>query len=566
MNRNYLFLIVLQVCICCFLPSAAQVLSPQWSFQVGGIGSDRGGKLMADPFGNIYFAGTIGASACINGSTDTVHSLGREDILLLRISPEGQLLWKKHLGGNGTDAPSDVMVNASGEVFLSGIFEDTIHFGTLFLSAKDYIDSFIAKYDSSGNLMWLRQMAGLNSEHGVTMTCDAQGNLLCGGFFAGTLEFPGQTTDVMQSDGGYDGFLAEWSPEGDLLRTWQITGPDDCQVNDVLADNNNTFYVIGTFSGTVIPDTLEAFCSVGGQDAFIARYDHQGELLWFETMGSIFDDNAKCLTLGGNNDMILMGEFREKLYHGNKMVLTAEGGEDIFQLKFNEHGKLQQNKKHGLENNDFVFNAWIPVGQKIMMASDLKIYEGNRSLALANYEMMGDVSDIYQTSDDLNPLILSAVMPDPDTIYFCGNFHDTVVFDQLTLHSNGQEDLFIIKLAPGQDSIGPLKRDHADTLVFLNPPMAKIDGGELTVYSYPNPFSGSTRIYYYLPQTCNVHIEILDIKGNVIRDQEFPGQSAGNHTLDIDGQQLKTGIYYCGWVAVGETLSALKVIKLICFH
>ncbi len=564
--KYYLFSVILLLGVIESFQSHAQVLSPQWSFQIGGQGADRGMKLMADLTGNIYFVGTIENTACINHTTDTIASLGYEDIVFGKINKDGKLLWRKHLGGKGTDAPSDITVNANGEVFLSGIFEDTIHFGTTFLKAKDYIDSFIAKYDSLGNLLWLRQISGLNSEHCVTMTCDAQGNLLCGGFFAGTFELPGQASDVTQSDGGYDGFLIKWSPAGAPLWTRQITGTEDCQVNDVLHDNNNTFYATGTFNGTVNPDTLNTFITKGGQDAFIARYDQQGELLWFETTGSIFDDNAKCLTLGGNNHMILMGEFREQLYHGNKPVLTAEGGEDIFQLKFNKHGKLQKKKKHGLENNDFVFDAWIPVGQKIAMTSDLKILENNKSVALANYDLLGNIADIIETSTCFNPVILSAAMTQPDVIYFCGNFHDTVLMDQLTLHSKGREDLFIVKLAPEQDSTGQLKRDDADTLVFPAAQIIAMKDDNLTVYSYPNPFSETTQIIYSLPQTCGVLIEILDMMGNKVKHYEYPNQPAGIHTVDVQGEGLNAGNYYCRFHASGETISMIKVIKLMYLH
>lgn len=567
MNRNYLFLIILLLGISRLSPSIAQVLSPHWAFQVGGQEDDRGMKLMADLTGNIYFAGTIENTACINQTTDTITSLGYEDIVFGKINQDGQLLWRKHLGGKGTDAPSDITVNANGEVFLSGIFEDTIHFGTTFLKAKDYIDSFIAKYDSLGILLWLRQISGLDSEHCVTITCDTYGNLICGGFFANTLEFPLQNTGIIQSQGEYDGFLAKWSPWGALLWIELIPGPEISQVKDVLMDNNNSCYVIGTFSGTVIPDsTQNAISSLGGKDVFIARYNPLGDLLWFKTAGSILDDNAKCLTLGGNDKMIMTGEFKENLRHENKTILSADGGDDIFHLKFNKNGILQSFTKHGDINNDFVFDAWIPVGQKIMMASDLKILGGNKSVTLANYEMLGNIADILETSTNFNPIILSAVMTQPDEIYFCGTFHDKIVLDQFTLNSRGQEDLFIVKLAPEQDSVSELKRNEADTIVFPASDMYPTVNDDFTLYSYPNPFGESTQIIYSLPQAGNVYIEILDMKGNIIRKYDFPNQSAGNHVLDFNGKELHTGNYYCRFYASGETISVIKVIKLMCLH
>jgi hypothetical protein len=524
---------------------------------------------MTDLNGNIYFGGTFELNACIliNGIADTLTSFGYEDIVFGKIDQDGQLKWIRHVGGEGVDAPTDIMIDATGDVFLSGIFEDTLVIEPTNLVSKDYIDSFIAKYDSLGNLKWIRQLSGLGSEYCVTMFCDMNGNLLCGGFFNQSLEFPNAGNDIFQSQGGYDGFLAKWNNVGALVGARLISGPDDSMVKDVLVDNNNRYYAIGTFSGMLIPDSSQgAVYAVGGEDVFIARYNHNGSLLWLKTAGSVHNDNAKCLTLGGNDKIIMTGEFRENLQHNGNTILNAVGGDDIFHLKFNKNGDLLHKKKHGNERNDFVFDAWIPVGQKIMMASDLKVYEDNKSISLANYEMLGNLTDILETSTDFNPLILSAVMPCPDNIYFIGNFQDTVIFDQFNLVSKGQEDLFIIKLAPEQDSTNLLKRDDADTLVFPNPTIPSTVEDIISVHAYPNPFNEVTQIIYSLPQTCQVQMEILDLKGNKIIAYELPGQPAGMHSIDVFGDEINPGNYYCRFYASGETISVMKIIKLIRLH
>lgn len=569
MKRYHYILLILVFGFIGVNNSSAQTIQPQWAFQIGGQGSDRGVKLMADLNNNVYFSGTFEKTACLlaNGITDSITSFGQEDIVFGRISVNGQLIWIKHIGGKGTDSPTDIMINANGDVFLSGIFQDTLNFETNNLISKDYIDSFIAKYDSLGNILWIRQISGLGSEHCVTMICDLEGDLLCGGFFNMTLEFPQQNTEIIQSQGAYDGFLAKWSDAGALLGTRVIAGSEDNWVKDVIIDNNNRYYTIGTFTGMMTPDTTQdPIYSMGGKDAFIARYNHQGDLLWLKTVGSILDDNAKCLTLGGNDKMIMTGEFKEDLYHDGDVILSSTGGNDIFHLKFNKNGTLQHCKKHGKGKNDFVFDAWIPVGQKIMMASDLKNFDDNRSITLANYEMLGNLSDIIETSTDFNPLILSAVMPQPDTIYFCGNFHDTVAFGQYTMISKGQADIFIIKLAPENDSLYVLKKAIADTLEFPVPPVAMNADGGSTFYTFPNPFRKMTQLIYTLPQTCTVQIEVTDMKGNTIKEWQYSDQSSGTHTLDFNGEDLKKGVYQVRLYATGETISILKVIKMICLN
>ena len=563
--------------------SNGQQLVPQWALQVGGPGDERGVKVITDPGGNIYFSGIIEKEVYIsfNGITDTIVSYGKEDIYFGKINAIGQWLWAKHIGGKGADSPTDMTISGSGDVYLSGIFEDTLVIDTDSIVSQDYIDSFVAKYDSLGNLNWLRRIAGFGNQQCVSLLSDLDGNLLTAGYFTNTLEFSQANSESFLSQGGYDGFLAKWTPQGDLNWINLIQGTGETLIKDVLIDNFNDYYIIGDFTDSLTVDSSQSsIYSVGNTDAFIVKYDNDGQFSWIRSVGSVYDDKAKCLTLGGNGKMIIMGEFKENLIYDNEIIMSATGGDDIFQITINKHGKLQHQKKHGLEKNDFVFDAWIPVGQKILMASDLRINEGNQNTILATYEMLGDLADIYQIGNDFNPTILSAVMPDLDHIYFCGNFNGTVTFDQLTLVSNGQEDLFLMKMAPENVMLNAFQPDSADTeylsfqtsdyKVFGNDNIfmdsLKTEYGNEQFYNYPNPFLKKTQIIYNLPETCNVIIKIIDVNGNVLKEWQFLNQSAGNYCLDFDREKFSNGIYHCKLIAKGKSVFISKVIKMICVN
>jgi hypothetical protein len=62
--------------------------------------------------------------------------------------------------------------------------------------------------------------------------------------------------------------------------------------------------------------------------------------------------------------------------------------------------------------------------------------------------------------------------------------------------------------------------------------------------NYPNPFNPSTRIAYTLPEKARVKVELFDTLGRriqILLDEEKP---AGNHVLELDGQDLASGIYF----------------------
>jgi len=212
------------------------------------------------------------------------------------------------------------------------------------------------------------------------------------------------------------------------------------------------------------------------------------------------------------------------------------------------------------------------------MTSDLRLYEDDQNVTLANYKIEGNISNIFQISNDLNPTILSAVMTDLTTIYCCGSFHDTVAFDELTLTSKGMEDLFVIKLAAQDDSVSLLKQDMADSddlnntylpvkfdkKVIIPSDFLINDDDRFTFFNYPNPFKIKTQIIYTISQTCTVQIEVSDIKGNIIKEWQFLNQPEGIYSLDLYGEELNKGIYQCKITVQGEKIFKTNVIKIIC--
>jgi hypothetical protein len=561
--------------------SYSQTITPQWALQIGGTGDDRGIKVVSDISGNIYFASVFEKQADIvsNGSIDSLESKGKQDVIFGKLDSAGIVLWSKHIGGKGADAPTDIITTPDGFVYLSGIFEDTLFIGLDTIVSLDYIDSFIAKYDSVGNLSWIRQISGVGNQQCVSLICDLNGNLLTAGYFTKTLEFPQTNSENFISQGGYDGFFAKWTPQGDLILVDLIQGTGKTMITDCLIDYFNDYYFIGDFTDSLtINGSQSLINSLGYSDVFIVKYDNNGTISWIRSLGSIYDDKAKCLTLGGNGKMIMTGEFKEDLIYSNDILMSARGGDDIFHLTFNKNGNLQHHKKHGHKKNDYVFDAWIPVGQKIVMASDLRINEGNKNTTLASYGLLGDMCDVYQTGEDLNPTVLSALMTDEGHIYYCGNFHGTVTFDQITLNSQGTEDMFLMKMAPEEVMLNLTKPDtttaESEQIISLQNRLSansiisqtntETESVSNAFFNYPNPFFGGTQIIYSLSEECSVDVKIIDANGREIKEWSYLSQSTGEHILYFNSEVLDGGIYTCKLVAQGKSVFISKSIKMVC--
>lgn len=66
---------------------------------------------------------------------------------------------------------------------------------------------------------------------------------------------------------------------------------------------------------------------------------------------------------------------------------------------------------------------------------------------------------------------------------------------------------------------------------------------ELTLTSFPNPFTEKATIQYWLPENGNVNIEVTGILGNRIKMLSNQFQSEGEYLLDLEGEKLASGIY-----------------------
>ncbi|MDR3628480.1 MAG: T9SS type A sorting domain-containing protein, partial [Ignavibacteriaceae bacterium] len=62
--------------------------------------------------------------------------------------------------------------------------------------------------------------------------------------------------------------------------------------------------------------------------------------------------------------------------------------------------------------------------------------------------------------------------------------------------------------------------------------------------NYPNPFNPSTVISYAIPKASLVTIKVYDVLGKEIRSLVNEEKSAGNYSIQFNGDNLASGIYF----------------------
>jgi hypothetical protein len=130
---------------------------------------------------------------------------------------------------------------------------------------------------------------------------------------------------------------------------------------DLVTDASGNVYVAGTTHGAIDAETqLVPNTNKGGTDAFVAKFDPQGELLWVVQFGSGADDFIEGITLDRFGFLYVAGWTRGSMPGGAEQpVVPPEnanaGLADVFVAKIHTGGTVRWIKQFGTDKDDFAY-------------------------------------------------------------------------------------------------------------------------------------------------------------------------------------------------------------------
>ena len=95
--------------------------------------------------------------------------------------------------------------------------------------------------------------------------------------------------------------------------------------------------------------------------------------------------------------------------------------------------------------------------------------------------------------------------------------------------------------------------------VGVNPSGNEIPKEFALYQNYPNPFNPSTLIKFDLPNTGATKIDVLDITGKLVKNLVNEEMAAGSYTVDFDGSELSSGVYFYR-IAAGNFTATKKMV------
>src|SRR5690554_4276582 len=193
-------------------------------------------------------------------------------------------------------APSyvgDAAVDKNGNIYMTGEFTGTLSIGSQTLSSRGFIDVFLAKYNPSGELLWVRTGGGIYNDRCPAVALDNNGYVYIAGGFRDQAHFDHLS---ITSQGQQDIFLGKYDPNGNLIWMKSFGGPDMEMVGinagrGLFIDMDANIYITGSFHDTADFGGV-SITSKGGRDVYLAKLNSAGAVLWVKSAGSYSLDNG----------------------------------------------------------------------------------------------------------------------------------------------------------------------------------------------------------------------------------------------------------------------------------
>lgn len=166
-----------------------------------------------DSQGHVFVIGTT------EGDLDNqVNRSDGGDVYLTKYDASGNLIWQRLLGAGGTAEGYGIAIDSADNVIVAGKVDGTLDGSELY----DGADSFVVKFDNSGDRLWTQQLDSLAADAATSIAVDASDDIYISGYASGLIA-SGDTYG-----GGRDAYLARLSgTDGSVAASAQYGGATD---------------------------------------------------------------------------------------------------------------------------------------------------------------------------------------------------------------------------------------------------------------------------------------------------------------------------------------------------
>ncbi len=256
-------------------------------------------------YGNNEFSNGISIQQTIDGGYivtyfTTIDSTGKlnnnydADSWILKLTPNGDIDWKKVYGGSSHDLLNSIRQTTDKGYIATG--QTRSNNGNIPNNQGNF-DAWIIKLDANGNLKWSKTFGGANGEfmYDIQQTTDG-GYLIVG-------ETESSNGDISNNYGGTDYWVIKLQANGNLA--WQKTygGSKNDRANCIQKTNDGHYIIVGHIESNDGNITN----LYGYENAWVIKIDDLGTILQQTTVGTNGNDCANSILQTNDNNFLIAG-------------------------------------------------------------------------------------------------------------------------------------------------------------------------------------------------------------------------------------------------------------------
>ncbi len=292
--------------------------------------------------GSAVFTGKYKGSVVSTDDQDTITSAAYT-FYLIKFNSTGTYLWMNTSKGKNSGSRAEgkgLWQDTNGNIFLTGnagdtvfVQQDSINFAT---GASGI---FISKFNSSGNLHWLKKG---NTAHVNTLELEKdQKYILLGGDYKNNNKLGGTTLTTAASYGGY---VARYDTSGVMqwVKTLTVPAADSAAVvYGVSGDTDGNVYATGIFgkktsSAAVLTTGAESVKAKPGFTFFVAKYKSDGTAQWLQSYADGPTDKSSDIVAYDSSQVFITGYFASSIQVDSTVATNSSVGLNSFVIRIDD--------------------------------------------------------------------------------------------------------------------------------------------------------------------------------------------------------------------------------------
>ena len=276
------------------LDSAGDVI---WSSYFGASGTDDGNRIAISADNYLYVVGnTTSPDLPVTAGAFQMTYNNANEMFLAKFDTSCNQVWTTFVGGYQNDLGNGIAISPDGGIYIAGqsaSFDWVTTPGAYQPALNGAMeDAVIAKFNSSGTMLWSTFIGGSSNDQAYGLDCDAFANVYISGVTSST-NFPTTAGAYMTSDPNgtnFSVFLVKFSATGAKGWSTNFGGSTWDRVFDLTVGPNNDIYLIGDTRSTNMPvtgDALQGTFGGGFTDVLILKFSDNGAFTYGSFLGGL---------------------------------------------------------------------------------------------------------------------------------------------------------------------------------------------------------------------------------------------------------------------------------------